>query len=371
MRYLIWIVCILPIAKTQAQHTLSNQLDDYAQSIPSFYYGFTKVIMENIGDPIVLGTQMQHWNTSWRLKYGLSIATQAFGNQSFDINEIDRTELHRSESVQYLGGLNSAYGGQDVTIIRQYLLAENGDRIVNPKTGEYVSFETSMPGGLGGILAVVPNVMPLLEIRPWKGLVLAGGYIPYGYFLRDMETGSFETKVHSLTLGASLDMRQFMKIPVLSWLRFDASYSQTNIGLSNFQDAIDLGENSLINIDIQNMTLQNDLSTLQYRGTLAIPATKKVVLLLQSGFYSHGYQFNFDYDVDANVNVEELKSEYNLDFEDTDLNASGSFSREQDLGSNFYYSGGILFEGSIAGVYVGYANINYPTFAIKTTLRLL
>jgi len=250
-------------------------------------------------------------------------------------------------------------------------LAEDGTRVVHPKTGEHVYFETQMPGGLGGILAVVPFSMPTVELRVLHGLIFSGGYLPLNYFLNDVETGSFKTRASSFSLGASLHLRSFFKVPVLSWLRFDASQSQTKIGLLNVQDAITLGTNPIMDVELNSMNLQNDIITYQYKASMAVPASENLIFVVQAGYYGHNYHFKFDYDIEATVDSERLKSEYQLDFTETDLSTRGSYIKSKDSGKNLYYAGGFLFDGQMASVYLGFAQINHPTITLKTSLKIL
>ena len=73
----------------------------------------------------------------------------------------------------------------------------------------------------------------------------------------------------------------------------------------------------------------------------------------------------------ANIDAEKLKEEYDLDFESGQIDVKGTYKQGKNNPADFYYSGGVLFEGMIASVYLGYANINHPTVTFKTTLRLL
>lgn len=370
MKYFITFLIGLSSLNLNAQNSLNDQLDDFARSVPSFYHGYSQLLLEELAAPIVLGSQIQHWNSNWRLKYSAGISMQTFGLQSIDVRKIDRSELYEPSSIQYMGALNNSYGNRDATIIRQYLLAEDGNRVVHPRTGEYLSFETRMPGGLGGILAVVPFSMPTVELRVLHGLILSGGYLPLNYFLNDIETGNFKTKASSFSLGASLHLRSFFEIPVLSWLRFDASQSQTKIGLLNIQDAIDLGSNPIMDIELNSFNLQSDIITYQYKASMAIPASKNLILVLQAGYYGHNYHFKFDYDVEATVDSEKLTDEYQLDFKETDLSTRGSYVQSNDSGKNLYYAGGFLFDGQVANVYLGFAQINHPTITLKTCLKI-
>lgn len=368
--FVLGCFCML-FSTARAQVDFNDQLNDFALSVPSFYHAYTQVILENMAEPILLGSQIQHWDDDWRFKYSLSTSIQAFGTQSTDLNRIDRTQLYRPQHIEYLGTMSSTFGDREPSSIKQYLIDENGNRLLSPVTGNYLSFETPVPGGFGGILGVVPYSMPNVEVRFLKGLVLSVGYLPLNFFLNDVESGNFKTRASAFSLGASLHLSNYSDIPVLSWLRFDVSQNQTRIGLRELQDATNFGENPFLDIRLNNFDLQNDLLTYQYRGTMAIPLTQKFIFMLQAGFYGHEYSFKFDYDVEANLNAEVLDKEYGLTFSETEFAAQGSYFNKYETGPNRYYSGGILFEGKVASVYVGYSRIQYATLALKTTLRLL
>lgn len=371
MKKLFPLLLVLWFGQTHAQHSIEEQVGQFAQAIPAYYFGYTQVFFENSGGPMVLSNQMQHWDKDWRVKYGLGFSSHAFNTSSSQISSIDRSVLPQSESIQYMGSMNNVFGPDDGSTIRQYLLDADGERIVNPISGEFIHFELEMPGGFSPGLGVVPYTNALFEIRPWKGISFSAGWAPLGYLMREFEEGDFTIRSNMVSAGISIHMRHFSMAPVLSWFRFDASYNQLSLNMKHLEDVMTLTSDHAFGIDFKNLGMTTQLSSVQYRASIMIPTFKKVFILLQGGALSHSYDFAFQYEADVTIDPESISDEYNMELNDATFKIDNEFKASDSYQDQLYYSGGLFFEGKIASLYLGYAEINHPTFALKTTLKIL
>lgn len=371
MKKVLTILLTLSLGVSHAQYSIEDQLGEFAKAVPAYYFGYTKIFFENSGAPMALSNQTQHWDTRWRVKYGLGISGQAFGLDNYQVNSIDRTSLPESESIQYMGSMNNVFGSEEESMIRQYLLDANGQRVVNPLTGEFIKFDLNMPGGLSRGLGVIPYTTALFELRTWKGLSFSLGWAPIGYFLRDFEKERFKISSNMFSIGASLHLRNFFSTPFLSWFRFDGSYNQIAMNMVHIEDVMSLTSDHSFDVEFHDLSLNTTLSSLQYRGSLMIPTTKKAFIVLQAGVINSSYQFDFDYSANIEVNSKDIEDQYNIELEDLSFEIDDRYTATNSFNSQYYYSGGLFFEGAIASVYVGFAQINYPTFTLKTTVKIL
>ncbi|MGB0432053.1 MAG: hypothetical protein ACPGLV_16380 [Bacteroidia bacterium] len=370
-RILLLIVLLTQFYTTRAQVDIESQLGDLSNALPSYFLGYSKVISSNIGMPMAYTSQTQHWKKNWRVKYGVSFALQAFGVNNYTNGRIDQNTLYRSPSVGYFGKMSNAFGSEEASTLRFYFLNNKGERLINPSNGTYLAADISLPGGYGNELGAVPFVSPNLEIRLWKGLIISGSYMPLSWAIREFEQESFKLMANFYSVGAGLNFRNFTKVPVLSWLRFDASYGALNIAFNEFQDALDLDNSELFIIDFNSVNLSNNVVYSQFRGSMAIPVLKKAVVVLQAGSINSTFKYNFSYNLNVSINDEKIKDEYNVDIESDDFNLKTDFNYTEQIQQNFYYGGGVLLDSKIATFYLGYAALNAPTFLIKTSLRLL
>ncbi|MFY0674393.1 MAG: hypothetical protein JXQ87_13405 [Bacteroidia bacterium] len=374
MKRIVFILLVFcGFSKSYAQFDLETQMGEIGKAIPSYYYAYTKNIFSNVGQPIIMGNQIQHWKKDWKIKYGLSFSGQFLNNDTWGTGGIEFTELYQSPNISYLGNLSDAFGSEEASFIRHYLLDNNGNKIVNPLTGEYLSTDIEMAGGLGRGLTTIPYVLPSIELKIWKGISIAGSYLPVSWFLREFEEDNFKTSVNMYSIGAGLTLREFTDIPVLSWLRFDASMSGVNASFSELQDALDLEPTEFFNLDLTQFELGTSIRTNQFRGTLAIPVMpkKNIILLAQAGYYTHTYSFNFDYNIDVEVDAEQLKEDYNIEFEGQEFSIGDTYSQSEQIDNTFYYSGGLLIDSQISTFYLGYAQFRYPTLCLRASIKLL
>ncbi|MBI1183864.1 hypothetical protein GC194_06310 [bacterium] len=366
------LICLLLFAGAgRAQYSIEAQIGNLAQSVPAYYFGYSEVLYNNLGGCMAMSNQMQHLRKRWRIRYALTMASQTINVSQATNGSINRSQLYNQEGIQYMGSLSNVLGSRDESVLRQYLLDQNGNRMVNPKTGEYISIDLNMPGGFGYPVGATPFVMPSLEIRLWKGLIVQGGWVPVGYFLRNFKEGNFTPKANLYSIGGGLSMRYFSKAPVLSWLRFDASYSVVDINLSSIQDKLDLNTNDYFTLNFTELNLSTGISSSQYRGSISIPVSKGVALVGQVGFYQFNYHFDFSYKMQAQADAEKLKANYNIDLAENNINIDDKFSKSYQSKNTQYYSGGVLLDGKVASFYLGMAYLNYPTFSFKTSLRII
>lgn len=348
-------------------------MGELGRALPSYYFSYTKSVFANVGQPIILGNQIQHWKKDWKVKYGLSMSGQFVDNASFGAGQINTSDLYRSDNVSYLGPLSDAFGEEDPSILRHYLLDGEGERIINPYTGSPLSTDIELAGGLGRGITAIPYVLPSLEFKVWKGLIVSGSFLPVSWFLREFEEDNFKTSVNMYSYGASIHLNGFTEIPVLSWLRFDASKSGVNAKFTELQDALDLEPTEFFTLDLNKFDLGTSIATSQYRATMAIPvlSKKNICLLAQAGYYTHQYGFEFDYNIDVQVDAENLKEEYNLDFDGENFSLTDTYTQEERIENTFYYSFGLLVDSEISTFYLGYADFNYPTFAFRASIKIL
>lgn len=354
----------------KAQITLEEQMNTMIKAIPAYYFGYSQLLFDNLAPAMAHGSQSQHWKKNWRVKYGLSVAGTGFLVSPFAHGQIDRSILPGNEGTYYLGPVSSMMGSKDPSYIRQYVLTESGERMVNPLTGEFIQMEIEMPGGMATSNGLAPFLMPNVEIRAIKGLVVSGGLIPISYFLDEFEKGKFTSKINFYNYGASLHLRHFFKIPVLSWLRFDASQGIVSASLAELQDLVALESEGFLSMEFTQLEVNTLIATTQYRASMAIPTIKNVILVLQGGMFSSKYSFDFGYDVSVDVDASQLKTDYNIDFDNESLTFKDTYSIEKTTPQTFYYGGGLLLDSKVATFYLGYAHTANPSFLIKTSVRL-
>lgn len=368
---LILAICTVGAFSSKAQLDLENQLGELSNALPSYFLGYSKVISAHIGMPMAFSSQTQHWKRRWRVKYGLSMAAQVFPVNNYTNGRIDQRMLYRSPSVGYLGRLSNAFGSVDASTLRFYLLNDNGERLINPSNGQYLAADIELPGGYDGNIGAVPFISPSLEIRVWKGIIVSASYMPLSWAMREFEQDNFKLSANFYSFGGGLNLRNFTKIPVLSWFRFDASYGALSIGLNDFQDALSFDNSDLFNIKFNSVNLTNNVSYLQYRGSLAIPLLKKAVLIIQGGAINSTFNYNFNHELVVEVDATKIKEDYNIDVDSDNIIINKDFSYTEDVSQNFYYGAGLLFDTRVATFFLGYAELNSPTFIIKSSLRLL
>ena len=98
---------------------------------------------------------------------------------------------------------------------------------------------------------------------------------------------------------------------------------------------------------------------------------KNIILLAQAGYYSHSYTFDFDYNINVDVDAQQLKEDYNLEFEGESFTIGDSYNESEKIENTFYYSGGLLIDSQISTFYVGFAQLNYPTICLRASIKLL
>lgn len=368
---LIFLISFLGAFTLKAQIDLESQLGELSNALPNYFLGYSQVISANIGMPMAYSSQTQHWKKNWRVKYGLSMAGQVFPVNNYTNGRIDQNVLYQSPSIGYFGKMSNAFGSEDASTLRFYFLRNDGERIINPKNGQFLAADIELPGGYDGGLGTVPFISPSLEIRVWKGLILSASYMPLSWAMREFEQENFKLNANYYSFGGGLNLRNFTPIPVLSWLRFDAAYGALNIGFKEFQDVLNFNSSDLFDIQFTSINLTNNVNFLQYRGSMAIPVLKKAVLVIQAGAINSTFNYNFNSELEVKVNADKLKEDYNIEMNSEEVNLSNEFSHTKDVNQNFYYGAGLLFDTKVATFYLGYADLNAPTFIIKSSLRLL
>lgn len=350
---------------------MQTQLNNFAAIFPKYLDGYTQSITGNLGHAMLNGHQMQHGKKPWVVRYSMSASAALFS--SFPMAEHNFiSDRQGSAEVAYIGPGSGVLGSDQTTFIRKYWLDDDGQRLVHPLTGRHVYSEIEMPGGLQRQQDVIPSTIPYLELRVLKGLVLSAGFIPVGYFLRDLEREGFELKSNIWGLGASLHLSYLTDIPVLSWLRMDVSTNRLNLSINNLEGVFDPGSNtSFASFTLNEMSISSSISSTQTRLSMAIPAGDKSFLLLQGGYSSVTHEFGLDYDFTFKIDGEKAKEEYDIDLDTETYSIADNYLNTSDAVTNAFYSFGILREGRVGSFTLMYTPIPIDIVTLKFGIKIL
>ncbi|MFY0673126.1 MAG: hypothetical protein JXQ87_06960 [Bacteroidia bacterium] len=372
LKIILLPLCFFVLMKFSfGQFGLNEQMTELGKAIPSYYHAYTKSIFTELGSTMAIGNQMQHWDGDWKIKYSFSISGQYFSHNMLNGGTINYNDLYQSESISYFGELNNVYGNDNNSFMRHYLLNSEGERIINPLTGEYVSTDIDLVGGFDRGATVIPFLIPSVEARLWKGLIISAGYFPISAMLSEFEVDGFKTQIELYGFGASIHLRYFTKIPVLSWLRFDYSQNGALANFSELQDALNLAPSPLFTLDLKEFNLETRIRSNQIRASIMIPTVKNILLVGQAGLHSESYQFDFTYKIDVKVDSEAIRDEYGFDVNEDNIAISDEFKAGADISNQYFYSAGLFYNGKVSSVFMGYAFSKYPTGCIRVGLKLL
>lgn len=368
---LIFLLAIMANTGHVFSQDMQTQLNNFAAIFPRYLDGYTNSITGNLGHTMLNGHQIQHGKKPWVVKYSMSASAGLFGpNALAEHNFIANTQ--GSAEVAFIGPGNGVLGSDQTTSIRKYWMTDDGQRLVHPLTGRHVFSEIEMPGGLERQQDVVPSTIPYLELRMLKGLVVSAGFIPVGYFLRDLEREGFELKSNIWGLGASLHLSYLTDIPVLSWLRMDVSMNKANLSINNLEGIFDAGSNSsFASFTLNELSISSSISSTQTRLSMAIPAGDKSFLLLQGGYSSVVHEFGLDYDFTFKIDGEKAKEEYDIDLETEVYSIADDYLNTSEAATNTFYSIGILREGQVGTFTLMYTPIPIDIVTLKFGIKIL
>ena len=271
----------------------------------------------------------------------------------------------------FYGERANVFGSDNPTTLVQYLLDDEGNRVIDPRTGRYVFFSMELPGGVNRDGGIVPHAMPYLELKPWKGIILSGGYMPITYFLRDFEREGFEPLATAYGFGVGLHMNYFTKIPVLSWLRLDYSTNKVIFAADGIENLFEPELNSLIKLNDLSLSMRNEYTANQFRASMAVPISKSLFFILQAGNMQAESSFTFDYEVEAEVDAEEIKRQYKFDIAPETISIDEQYSNGTTIDPFWFYGGSILWEGRVGRALFSYSQSPKPMVALRLGIRIL
>lgn len=350
---------------------INEDINHIGEGLSNYLYGYSETIVSDFSAIQAFGHEASFFKKEWRVKYGLSSSFKTVRNIYSSDQKIQSDNLYlEDENISYLGNRNGVFGATDPTIFRKYLSNSEGERILNPKTGEYLYVDVEMPGGLGYENSIAPSFMPYLSIRAWKGLVLHGGYIPHGLLLNEFDRGNFKSNINQWSYGASLHMNHFVDVPVVSWLYFQFGMNEMQVQLSGMQDILPSFENEYIDVNVEDFSLDANFSSSLFKLGMVAPINDKIRLLGSINRLTTSRYFGISNTLTAKIDTERLDEEYGYTVETSEVEGESEFVRSETGTAQFQWVLGASIESEIASVTIRSTNVPFTMHSVKFVIRI-
>lgn len=371
MKKLLFLYVLCIANQVNAQVDLQPQINNLSQSLPSYFYAYSEIVQTNLAAPMMLCNQIQHTDEEWRIKYSFAFAGVPLSTDESQNNVLNINSLASSYTTQFSGSFSNVFGKKDKTFIQQFIVNEEGERIVNPITGEYISIKAELLGGLNRRSALVPAFSPFLEFRIWKGLIVSAAYFPIGYLLKDFESKNFDPKINYYAGGLSVHLNYFTDLPVLKWLRIEGNYNLFDLQLNHIEESINFLSSDFYNINFDEITLKNQYIGLQFRSSLAIPISKNFYLITQYSLLNYSQKFEYNYNFNLAFDKESLQDDLNLEIKDESFLVKDTYQRNSKESFKNQLSAGFMYSGTVGTFLFNYTNYPINTFSAKVSIKII
>lgn len=372
LRISLALVLVLPI-KTFAQDYLQSQFEGVISSMQSYGYYYLNDGLMPMAASFSHGNQMQHDKDNWRIKYKLSTSASFPYYSVVGHGEIRYDEVPGTKGLVVLGPRNGAFGGSEASTIRAFLLNNEGERIVHPETGQFISYDIEVPGGTGSSMWPVPSSLPYLQVRALAGLSFSGSYFPLGQVVGDLRELESPVDGTFMAFGVNWQLRGLLKVPVISWLRFDYSMNRSSFSVQNLHNLFNYaGDMGFLEFQANQYDMNLEMGSNQGRVSISVPFLKGSRLIGQVSQVNLYTDYHTPYDFDIKLDQQKLKEDYDLTLENAkdEYKIQGEFKKREE--ANFTtWNVGLLKEGRIGNYLLMYGYDPYPRFTAVLGIKLL
>lgn len=251
----------LAFTQVKAQTNIATQLGTISNNFSSYVDGYMEDLTSHQGFAFLnnlnsTGRVLGQWELSFSLKTGTGLQSSEYGFSDF------------SDNFSLEGGVPTLFGTQSPgKMTFCFLDEETGLPLVNPFTGENLSFGLPLLPGMGTSLGVSPAILPVFSLGIGYGTEVSVGLLPGVIRLatKGLVDGFSMKRDIIASVGARHDVSHW--IPWMHDHNFGFSlglqYSLLNIGAT-------IGSDLIGNLDTPSsdkFEVTNNLTGLEYRSS--------------------------------------------------------------------------------------------------------